>query len=416
MKRISSLAVGLLFTGLSSAAIADIPAGYKGTPFDPAKAGGMFNGMPTSSITTAGPYPIPGRLEFENHDMGGLNVAYFTTDHDAFAGAGYRTDDGNNEASFSATSPMPDNTYDAPNGDVYYDTGTALDGTTYPNATVEDVYVGAVRPGDWFNITVNVMTAGTYQVSSTWASGNGNPGKEGGDGSMELQVSVNGTMALDWKDVFPNYNTTANFHNWKIYSNMGTVTLQTGLQVLKFLSVDPHLNMDYIQFDLVGADGGLVSGGSGSTAGSGASSGSATTGTSTSGASSGTVAGTGTGAGSSGTVVASTGLSSGATVGESGSPASGSSAGGTVGGTSGASSVNPGTGVGSVSGSNGATAGTGGGSAGTGVRANTSTASSKGCAVGAFSDARLSSWAWAFGMAAALMVGRSRRARSRRPQ
>jgi hypothetical protein len=413
MKRIP-LAVGLLFTGLSSTAAADIPAGYKGTPFDPAKAGGMFNGMPTSSITTAGPYPIPGRLEFENHDMGGLNVAYFTTDHDAFAGAGYRTDDGNNEASFSATSPMADNTYDAPNGDVYYDTGTALDGTTYPNATTEDVYVGAVRPGDWFNITVNVMTAGTYQVSSTWASGNGTPGKEGGDGAMELQISVNGTMALDWKDVFPNYNTTANFHNWKIYSNMGTVTLQTGLQVLKFLSVDPHLNMDYIRFDLVGADGGLVSGGSGSTAASGASSGSATTGTSTSVGSSGTVSTTGAGAGSSGTVVASTGTSSGATVGESGSPASGSSA-GTVEGSSGVS-ANAGTAVGSVSGSNGEAAGTGGGSAGTAVRANTSTSSSKGCAVGVFSDSRSSRLAWAFGMAAALLVGRSRRARSRRCQ
>lgn len=413
MKRIS-LAVGLLLTGLTTAT-ADIPAGYKGTPFDPAKAGGMFNGMPTTSITTAGPYPIPGRLEFENHDMGGLNVAYFTTDHDAFAGAGYRTDDGNNEASFSATSPMPDNTYDAPNGDVYYDTGTALDGTTYPNATTEDVYVGAVRPGDWFNITVDVMTAGTYQVSSTWASGNGNPGKEGGDGAMELQISVNGTMALDWKDVLPNYNTTANFHNWKIYSDMGTVTLQTGLQVLKFLSVDPHLNMDYIRFDLVGADGGLVSGGSGSTAASGASSGSATTGSSTGGASSGTVGSTGAGTGSSGTVVASSGMSSGTPVAESGSPASGSSAGGTVEGSSGVL-ANSGTGAGSVSGSNGATAGTGGGSTGTAVRANTSSSSSKGCAVGGFSDARSSSLAWAFGMAAALMLGRSRRARSRRPQ
>ena len=121
-----------------------------------------------------------------------------------------------------------------------------------------DVYIGAVRPGDWVNITVNVMTAGTYDVSSTWASGNGNPGKEGGDGAMELKIFTNGTMVLDWKDTFPNYNTTANFHNWKIY-NMGTVTLPAGIQVIKMQSVDPHLNLDYVQFSLPGADGGTGS-------------------------------------------------------------------------------------------------------------------------------------------------------------
>ena len=257
MKR-TTIAIGLLLTGLGSSAYADIPAGYKGEPFDPAVAGGTFNGMPTSSITTAGPYAIPGRLEFENYDLGGLNVGYFTTDHIGCAGGGYRMD--GQTASLCATSPMADNTYHAPNGDVFYDTGTPLDGTTYPNATTMDVYIGAVRPGDWVNITVNVMAAGTYVVGSTWASGNGNPGGEGGDGAMELQVSANGTMLLDWKDTFPNYATTANFHNWKTYPNMGTVTLQAGLQVIKLQSVDPHLNLDYVLFSLPGADDGASTG------------------------------------------------------------------------------------------------------------------------------------------------------------
>jgi hypothetical protein len=253
MKR-ASLVVGLVLSSVGAAAYADIPAGYKGTPFDPAVAGGTFNGMATTAITTAGPYPIPGRLEFENYDMGGLNVGYFTTDHIGCAGGAYRKD--GQTASLCATSPMADTTYGAPNGDVFYDTGTALDGTTYPNATTDDVYIGAVRPGDWVNITVNVTTAGTYAVSSTWASGNGNPGKEGGDGAMELKISTNGTMVLDWKATFPNFNTTANFHNWKTY-DMGTVTLPAGLQVIKMLSVDPHLNLDYVQFSVPGADGGV---------------------------------------------------------------------------------------------------------------------------------------------------------------
>ena len=100
------------FIAVGSAARADIPAGYKGTPFDPAVAGGMFNNMPTTAITTAGPYPIPGRLEFENYDMGGLNVGYFTTDHIGCAGGAYRKDVGQT-ASLCATSPMPDTGYGA---------------------------------------------------------------------------------------------------------------------------------------------------------------------------------------------------------------------------------------------------------------------------------------------------------------
>jgi hypothetical protein len=411
MKRISFV-IATLFVGLGSTAYADIPAGYKGTPFNPATAGGTCALVPPIVAPTAGPYAIPGRLEFPNYDMGGLNVGFFTTDHDKFAGNCYRTDDGNNEASLSATSSMKDQY--SPNGDVWYDTGDpTVDGTLYPNAMQTDVYIGAVRPGDWVNITVNVMTAGTYQVSSTWASGNGNPGGEGGNGGVELQVSVNGTMMLDWKDVFPNYNTTADFHHWKPYPNMGTVTLAAGMQVIKLLSVDPHLNLDYIQFDLLGADGGVISGGSGS-AGSGAASGSAASGSPGSGSSaSGTVVSTGSSGGSSSGTSAGSGTSgvgSGATTVTSGSTvASGASTGGAGGGGSG-SVTNAGTGAGS--GANGSTAGTGGGSSGAGVNANSSSGGgSKGCTVGATYDSRWSGSAWVLGIAAVLLT-RARRSRS----
>jgi hypothetical protein len=400
MKHIS-LAIGMLVTALGSVAKADIPAGYKGTPFDPALAGGTCNLTPPSPTAVAGPYPIPGRLLFANYDMGGLNVGFFTTDHDQFAGSCYRTDDGKNEASLSATSPVPDPKYSAPNGDIWYDTGDpTLDGTEYPNATTSDVYIGAVRPGDWVNITVNVLTAGTYQVSSTWASGNGPLGLEGGNGDVELQVSVNGTMMLDWKDVFPNYNTTANFHHWKPYPNMGTVTLEAGMQVIKLLSVDPHLNLDYIQFDLLGPDGGVISGGSGAAAGSGASS----SGNSTSGSSaSGTLAGASGGV-SSGTS-AGGGVATGGTGEASGSVTSGSNAGsGNPAGNSGGSSgtlTNAGTGVGAGTGNNGSAAGAGGGSSG-----------SKGCALaaGQASNSRSSGYAWVLGVAA-LCLARARRSR-----
>jgi hypothetical protein len=265
MKRFARKGLGALALLLANApsARADIPAGYMGKPFDPAVAGGPM--LPSG--VKAGPYPVPGRLEFENHDMGGIGVGFFTTDHISCGAAGYRTDDGAKEASLCLTSSAPYPKYTAPNGDVWYDTGDpSLDGTTYPSATTSSVYIGAVRPGDWVNITVDVQTAGTYELGSTWASGNGPLGLEGGNGSMELQVSVNGTMALDWKDVFPSYQTTANFKHWKPYPNMGTISLQAGLQVIKLdTGADPHLNLDYVVLSLVLPDGGLDNGGDGST-------------------------------------------------------------------------------------------------------------------------------------------------------
>jgi hypothetical protein len=348
MKR-GSFVVGLFVSSLGSSAYAAIPAGYMGRPFDPADAGGKAVTMGVK----AGPYPVPGRLEFENHDMGGINIGFFTTDHIACSAAGYRLDDGTKEASLCLASSAPEPKYTAPMGDIWYQTGDpAVDGTTYPSATTTSIYIGAVRPGDWVNITVDVQTAGTYQVGSTWASGNGVLGLEGGNGAMELQVSVNGTLALDWKDIFPNYATTANFHHWKPYPNMGTIMLQQGLQVIKLdTAADPHLNLDYILLSLVLPDGGLDPGNGGST-GPGP-------GTGDGGAGADTGAPPGNDAGApvddAGTGDATIGEDSGAT---GGGTTGGTTTGGT-GGTAGTSGTGA-TGTTGTTGATGATAGTGG--------------------------------------------------------
>jgi len=240
---------------------ADVPAGYQGKPFDPAVAGGVGK---IPATVKAGPYPLPGRIDFVNYDLGGSNVAYKSGDHITNNGSesiklalGYRTDAPTATLCLSNQAEK----------DEWYQTSAALDGTFFPSATSADYYIGAVRPGDWFNFTVNVLTAGTYVLSSTWASGNGPPGGEGGDGAMELQVYINNQMLADWKATFPNYQTDATFHNWKGYPNLATITLSAGIQLLKLQSVDPHLNLAYVQFSRMLPDGGLDDGGG--TSGSG---------------------------------------------------------------------------------------------------------------------------------------------------
>src|SRR5450432_2343482 len=129
--------IGSVSLLLAAPAQAAIPAGYKGTPFNPAVVGGP--GVIPATVK-AGPYAIPGAIDFVNYDMGGDGVGYHTDAHYTTKdGDGYRTD--RPTATMSLTGPTKP--------DLFYDTGTAsLDGTAYP-ATGQDFYVGSVHPGDW---------------------------------------------------------------------------------------------------------------------------------------------------------------------------------------------------------------------------------------------------------------------------
>src|SRR5262249_59308145 len=120
------------------AARADVPAGYKGRPFDPVVAGGK--GVIPATVT-AGPYVVPGRIDLINYDLGGVGVAYDCAHHEVKGGDGYRTDVPTASLSLTAASKM----------DVWYGAGAPLDGTRYPSPTSEDFYVGALEAGDWFN-------------------------------------------------------------------------------------------------------------------------------------------------------------------------------------------------------------------------------------------------------------------------
>jgi hypothetical protein len=319
--------------GFATVANAQIPAGYKGTPFDPKVAGGPK--MPPT--VKAGPYTIPGRLDFVNYDLGGDGIAYHTGDHLVKGGTGYRID--MPTATLSLTDAIPGCAPDATTvacENVWYNTSPMLDGTLYPSPTSADFTIGAVQNGDWFNFTVNVETTGTYSLSSTWATGNGPPGGEGGDGSMGLAVFTNGTKLATWSAVFPNSNMYADFHHWKAYPNFATVTLTAGPQVIKLQSGAKHLQLDYVEFDLVIGDGGLDTGDAGATA----SDASASTGATASGS-------TAASGGGADAATTSTGASATGAIGTTagGVTNGGSGASGGAGSTTGATASNPSTGA-----------------------------------------------------------------------
>jgi hypothetical protein len=259
--RLVPFAAVAALSALAPVARADIPAGYMGKPFDPAMVGGA--GIIPATVK-AGPFQLPGRLDLVNYDLGGEGVAYHSEAH-------YTTKDGDGYRTDRPTATMCKTVTTKP--DIWYDTGDAAkDGTPYPPSDPQDFYIGSIHPNDWFNYTVDVQTAGMYTLSANFATGNGPPGGEGGDGEMELQIFVNGVQQADWKTVFPDFQNKANFHNWKPYPAFAKLNLEKGIAVIKIQAPFKHLNLDYVQFALEGA-GGVGAGGMSAGGAAGASAG-----------------------------------------------------------------------------------------------------------------------------------------------
>jgi len=182
-----------------------VPAGYTGTPF-----GGT-------------PQTIPGKIEIERYDLGGLNVAFKATAKGAFNKCGFMRGDGLDlQCTGQAGSPTD---------------------TTSPGCAVEpkdQVYLGYINSGDWYKYTVNVLQAGTYVIS----------GHEGVSGVTKMSFVF--TDAMKTGDVL--LPSTANmcaveaYHVWATQNNLAEITLQPGKYVLTITSVAASMNLDWFAF------------------------------------------------------------------------------------------------------------------------------------------------------------------------
>ncbi|MDB5104403.1 MAG: carbohydrate binding module family protein [Fibrobacteres bacterium] len=207
------LTASILITAVTGGlAAADIPAGYKGTPY-----GGA-------------PRAIPGRIDFEDYDLGGMNIGWKSDDK---AGQGVapgstaanRADDGEKDhPAFYITNSNPGEVDKLP------------DGTLYPSAEQpKSIYIGAAHATDFANVTVNVAKAGTYWISAHFAS---QPDQ------IKCHVSFNGVNKTPGLTLVG----TKDYHAWRFYRNLAKVDLEAGVQVMQFMLDSYHLNWDYISF------------------------------------------------------------------------------------------------------------------------------------------------------------------------
>jgi len=215
-------------SGASVSLRADVPPTYKGTP---AFGGQTCTTMGCTPQLQGMPTPIPGRLEFENVDVGGINVAW-------------RVDDHGNNVSGKDYRPAQD----LPNICCLNCLGVVdkyPDGGIYPSADQpHGYYIGWAHPNDWTKFTVNVAKSGIYKIRSTFASQ---------PNSIRFSIwfnDVNKTGVI----TLPGTN---NYHIWQAF-DIASVQLDAGTQVMKFqMEGQYHLQYDYLLFEFGdNADGG----------------------------------------------------------------------------------------------------------------------------------------------------------------
>lgn len=210
-------ACGLLLLGFSFLHAA-IPAGYKGKPF-------------TGDSLYGKPQKIPGAILGVYFDEGGEGVGFHEPDGArVWGGETIRKDpkDRTVEMQYFTTHDFLEN------GTI--DKGWChLSWTEPPNDT----------NWEWYNYTVHVDTAGTYEVDFHWAV-----------------AKFPNITSITFNDLKPDSqiniplsirppNDHEIYHDWKWDRKLSTIKLDTGLYVLKLQLIKGNWNFDAMKFNLV---------------------------------------------------------------------------------------------------------------------------------------------------------------------
>jgi hypothetical protein len=204
-----------------------------------------YTGKPYSGDTIKGkPHQIPGIIKSVFFDEGGEGVAYHDNTQGKQDGGSNRKDAGGDTIKADESVEMQD-FQDGRYADYNFVTGAK---EIESKDVVGSWHLAWIDEGEWVKFTVHVNTAGIYYVSL----------KQATDGFPNLAtITFNDDKPDSIKDLkrcFPlPKDCSETYHAWNVYTNVDSMTLDTGLFVMKYQFVKGGLNFDWVKFTLKSA-------------------------------------------------------------------------------------------------------------------------------------------------------------------
>lgn len=201
-----------------------------------------YQGRPFEDIVyKQGAQVIPGKLQCEYYDLGGEGVAYHDSDSTNSGSGGLNKADGSYLHEFRIDEAV----------DISYTKfrDPPIDNSAYNFVEPEkdQLYVGWTSPGEWTKYTIDVETAGTYQLGLMFTSNQ--------DGIISFSVNdmdVSGPVSVPSTFVAADSVDFRQWHHWNYIDNIATVQLKKGVQTFTIHTVEiGQMNYDFIRFDLV---------------------------------------------------------------------------------------------------------------------------------------------------------------------
>jgi len=209
---------------------ADFLPQYKGTPFE-------------DSRYHAGPQQIPGKVMCAYYDLGGEGVAYHDSDTVNNGSGKLNPADGSYLNEFRMNEGV-DTSY------TKFGREPKIDDTEFDKVQPPPdlLYVGWTVPGEWFNITVNVMSAGWYTADLLYTSNRGGV----------ISLDVNGKPATGALAIASTYDARdpvawRQWHHWNIAPGIAKLKLKAGENVLTVhIVAEGQMNLATFDFKKVG--------------------------------------------------------------------------------------------------------------------------------------------------------------------
>jgi hypothetical protein len=201
----------------------------------------QYAGVPYhDNVYRDGPQKIPGRVSCAYYDLGGEGVAYHDKDPQNHGSGELNPPDGIYLNEFRIHEGV-DTSYTK-----FHRKPTPIDDNAFDKLVppADLVYVGWTEPGEWFNITVDVVRAGVYGADFLYTSNRG--------GTMS--IDVNGKDATGPLQIASTYDPAdpvawRQWHHWNLASQLFKIPLRKGKNVLTVhILTGGNMNLAYFEF------------------------------------------------------------------------------------------------------------------------------------------------------------------------